>query len=172
MELLKKIKKKFNDIYVPEDWCKVIKTARKQNPFVLVEMTSKDFVSTVPLEKNITNRKKTVDGEAVNWLKIQWLRYNLSEPDQIYYKESNNESVEFKHINVKKRNTNTFVRELPLLYPTGREIEPAKYSNLKDLLAYVPPYLHDFYKNLKVKNPVPGTENNEDDDALYSLEDA
>lgn len=168
--VIEKNKKCFNDIYVPDDWTKVIRTARKQNPFILVEMTSEDFVSTLPLEKNITNRKKTVEGESVNWLKIQWLRYTLSQPDQIYYKESNNEMVHFKHINISKRNTNTFTGELPLLYPTGREIEPAKYSNLKDLLAYVPPYLHNFYTNLKVKNSVRVVENN-DDDELHFVED-
>lgn len=77
--------------------------------------------------------------------------------------------VPFKHIDIRKQNTKTFVGEFVLLYPVGREIESTnKYSNLQDLLAYVPPYLHDFYTNLKVKHSVRVAENN-DDDALYSI---
>ncbi|CAG9833612.1 unnamed protein product [Diabrotica balteata] len=132
--IIEKNKKTFNDIYVASDWTRVIRTAKKQKPFTVVEMTSNDFVSSVPLEKTITNRKKTVEGESVNWLKMQWLRYSLTEPLQLQYKESNNPNVIFKHIDITKRNISMFIGKLPLLYPKGRDIEAAKFSNLQDLL--------------------------------------
>lgn len=56
--VIEKNKKNYNDIYIPGDWVKVISSSRKHNPFKIVEMKSENFITTEPLEKNITNRKK------------------------------------------------------------------------------------------------------------------
>jgi len=54
-------------IYVPEQSYDVIREARSgTKPFVVITMADNDFVSCASLEKNITNRKTTVDGEKVN----------------------------------------------------------------------------------------------------------
>nr|CAH7724702.1 unnamed protein product [Callosobruchus chinensis] len=44
--LNEKSKKSFNEIFVPSDWIKVIINARKKNPFRVIKLNHKDFVST------------------------------------------------------------------------------------------------------------------------------
>nr|CAH7737821.1 unnamed protein product [Callosobruchus chinensis] len=169
--LIEKSKKSFNEIFVPSDWIKVIINARKKNPFRVIKLNHKDFVSTETLQKNIVNRKETIRGRSVNWLKFQWLRYQLENPNQIFFKETlNRDFAEFEVIELKKRGT-VEIHDLPLLYPNGRHIEILKYQNLVELLPYIPPILHEFYKNLKVKNAenAENTVNIDDAMALYDL---
>lgn len=52
-----------------------MKTAKKKNKFIVVKMDQKDFLSVEALEKVITRRKKDEENKDVNWLSIQWLRY-------------------------------------------------------------------------------------------------
>lgn len=59
-------------IYTASEWYQKVKESKK-DPFGVHELNLADFVTTVPLEKSTTNRKTTVDGEAVSWLKIQWI---------------------------------------------------------------------------------------------------
>ncbi|CAG9834692.1 unnamed protein product [Diabrotica balteata] len=56
----------------------------------------------------------------------------------------------------------------------SRDIEAAKFSNLQDLLVYVPPYLHNFYNNLNVTNLDQRIQNNDDgeDNVFYAIEDS
>ena len=55
--------KKNQNIFSPDNWYHIIKTCKK-----------KDFLSTKPLEQSIINRKVTVTGLPVNWLKIRWIK--------------------------------------------------------------------------------------------------
>ncbi|CAG9832017.1 unnamed protein product [Diabrotica balteata] len=75
---------------------------------------------------------------------------------------------------ITKRYTSTFIGKLPLLYPEDKDIQTAKFSNLQDLLVYVPPYLHNFYNNLNVKNFDQRVQNNDDgeDNVFYAIEDS
>lgn len=38
-------------------------------------MRQEDFKSTVLLEKDTCNRKVNADGEKVEWMKIQWIKF-------------------------------------------------------------------------------------------------
>lgn len=67
-------------------------------------------------------------------------------------------------IDVKKRSGTVEVKNLPLLYPRGREIDILKYNNLLELLPYVPPIFHKFYTDLQVKGNATNT--NPDDDPM------
>ena len=62
-------RRKAQHIYVPHDWCELILKARRQNPFVVVEMSREDFVSCENLAKAFINRKKDTAGRKVDWLK-------------------------------------------------------------------------------------------------------
>lgn len=73
--LIEKQKKYFKDIFGPQDWNKVIETARKKSPFIIVQMESTMMYSTKKLERNITNRKKNLDKGKVEWMKFQWLQF-------------------------------------------------------------------------------------------------
>ena len=52
----------------------IIIECRKNTKYFLTEMNHEDFLSTEPLEKSITNRKKIADGETVDWLQMRWIR--------------------------------------------------------------------------------------------------
>ncbi|CAH0718253.1 unnamed protein product, partial [Brenthis ino] len=55
---------------------------------------------------------------------------------------------------------------LDVLYPNGRPIEKKKYEDLLQLLPYVLPIRHDFYRNLKTNNSAQDTEADFYDDDL------
>lgn len=152
---IEKQKRYFSDIFLPDDWLKVISSSRKGNKkFEIVKMNSEDFISTEKLEKLLTNRKKGEDDVKVAWLKIQWLMFKAEEPFNIYFKYSNNDAVLFYCVNVTKRGANVSQMEsedfyLDCLYPAGRPIEKLKYKDLQCLLPYIPPICHGFYTGLK-----------------------
>nr|CAI5838072.1 unnamed protein product [Callosobruchus analis] len=85
---------------------------------------------------------------------------------EIFYKESNNEEALFRKINIKKRNATLYTGKLQLLYPTGRKIDHLKYSNLKDLLPYIPPIHHAFYLSLQTTSVNPFIQIDENTDIL------
>lgn len=147
--VIEKEKKFHKDIFLPEHWTTVIKSARKKNPFLTVEMTSDDFFSTKTLENAITNRKINERKSKVEWLKIQWLRYTSDTNHRFQYKYSNSQDVLFDTVNVARRNVNSHTASLNLLYPNGRPIETKKKKDLIELLPYVPPIHHPFYEALK-----------------------
>lgn len=149
--LIEKQKKFFRDIFIPQDWNKVIESARKRSPFKLIEMTFHDFFSTSELEKLITNRKISSNKSKVEWLKIQWLHYRKSHPFTIYYKYSNNPHVLYDTVNIAKRNSVNIDSgiQLNVLYPNGHKIDSKKKKDLLELISYIPPVFHDFYKKLK-----------------------
>lgn len=148
--LVEKNKKHYKNIYVPNDWVQVVLETKKKNPFRVVVMSSSDFFSTKELEKALTNRKKTEADEKVQWLRIQWLRYNKEKPGIIQYKYSNNEYVPFNEVNVKKRGKLTFqeMAKLLPLFEGPKPIQEKKYQDLLSLLDYIPPVNHEFYRQL------------------------
>lgn len=146
--VIEKQKKYHPEIYVPNDWIKVILNARKKNPFKVVQMTQEDFFSTVLLEKDITNRKINGEGEKVEWLKFQWILFTNDKPYHMFYKYSNNEFVTFSCVNLSKR-IMAKPKELQKLYPNGHSIQKEKYNDLTELMQFIPPIHHDFYKNIK-----------------------
>lgn len=147
--LIEKEKKFHPNIFIPDDWNKVITNARKKNPFKLVEMKSSNFFSTKPLENNITNRKISKDNVKVEWLKIQWLRFQSHCPFDIQFKYSNNNDVPFETVDISKRKSLLPESKLPLLYPNGNVINDAKKKDLLQLKEFIPPMYYAFYENLR-----------------------
>lgn len=93
--IIEKSKKSFSEIFVPDDWTKVIRNARKRNPFKIIQLNHGDFLSTETLQKNIVNRKETESHHPVNWLKIQWLRYESPNPYKISFKETVHDDFQY-----------------------------------------------------------------------------
>ncbi|CAH1109009.1 unnamed protein product [Psylliodes chrysocephalus] len=100
---IEKQKRLYHDIFLPDDWVKVISSAKKTNKFQIVKIKSEDFKSTTRLEALLTNMKKREQDIKVEWLKIQWLMFKAEEPFKIYFKYSNNEDVLFYSVNVSKK---------------------------------------------------------------------
>jgi hypothetical protein len=55
--LIEKEKRYHKDIFVPDDWLKVIISAKKRIPFITKKMRKEDFFSFKQLLDNTTNRK-------------------------------------------------------------------------------------------------------------------
>lgn len=149
--------KKKEFIYGPKDWINLVATAKKTNPFKVIEMKREEFISTKMLEDSIINRKINNTGGKVNWLNIKWLRYSRNKPESIFYKETLQDDFPFDEINIAKRsgkgrrpNLCNIVQEK--LYPSRRPVKDQKRKHMFDLLPYIPPHYHTFYKHLPVMN--------------------
>lgn len=145
--------KKIQNIFSPDDWYNIIKTSKKKLPFHMVQMTHQDFLSTSSLENAIINRKVTVTKMPLNWLKMHWIKLEKSKPHLIQFKYDFNENSEFNAIDIRKSVAGRPLClknvDQPLLYPTGRTVTREKRKDMMDLLKFIPPIKHDYYKNLR-----------------------
>lgn len=79
--LIERQRKLTEDIFVPAHWVNVIRQSKKDEPkFNVIEMLGENFFSSKNLENLITNRKKTTDGEKINWFHFQCITYNRNDP--------------------------------------------------------------------------------------------
>lgn len=143
-------------LYVPQDYYNIIKKCRKGNTFILNEMKQEDFISTRLLEEAVYKRSKNTNGEKINWLQICWMRFLRNEPYKILYKTTMDENAEFKILDLlprrgRPKKFGNIV--LPSLYKSIRSITSLKYRHMMDLLRYIPPEHHNYFKSL------PHTEN-------------
>lgn len=157
--VIEKAKKYNPEIYIPNHWVNVIKTAKKRSPkFQVTEMTRDDFVSTIQLEKDIVNRKVFVNGGKVQWLKTSWIRIEKGQPRILTMKQSYDDDVPFSTLDLQRRvkgRRSSFENiPIPLLYPAGRALTQEKLKDLMDLCHYIPPVHHDFYRQLRSDNTI------------------
>ena len=145
-----KQKHKTEAVYSLSQWMSIARRARKK-PFEVIEMTAESFLRMKDLCRDVVNRKKNEIGEKVDWLKIRWMRFQKDRANQMFYKYSVDDN-EFMVVNFSKkvrgRPQQTLINKLQCLYPEGRAISAAKYKDVTDLLKYVPPVFHDFYRQL------------------------
>ena len=80
-----RLQKKFLHTYVPQDWIEVIKSAKKNKPFIVTKMEQEDIVSVNELQRYIVNRKVDEERRKVEWLKIQWIQLRKEEPHRIFF---------------------------------------------------------------------------------------
>lgn len=115
--LIEKKRQKASNIYVPNQWVEVIKSAKVTDPkFNVIEMKPSYFLGCENLlNRFCTNRKKTIDNEGVNWFTFRKLVYQKDYPFQIFFetyddiKSIYDETFEFppnllKQISITKRN--------------------------------------------------------------------
>lgn len=144
--------KKFSELaYVPKHWVNIISQAKKEEPkYTVVEMNREDFLSCAQLEKIITNRKKSIDGSKINWLKFQKITNMRSNPFDLMVENYSLQSQPQTHISLKKRGeSNTFSKaKFTSLYPGPRPIKKEKFDDLQNLLKYIDSQYHEFYNSL------------------------
>lgn len=151
--LIEKQKQVTENIYTPEHWVNVIKQSKKNEPkFVVIEMSKEDFVSSKPLEELITNRKKSTNGEKINWLNVQKIIYEKYSPFMLDFVNYGADVP--VTISLQKKGTPEDFKQikLPSLYPQFREIAYLKFKDLQKLLKYIPKKYHKFYQSLKHDN--------------------
>ena len=115
-------------------------------------MKRENFVSTKNLQNAIKKQiRRNTNGEKVNWLQICWMRFLKSAPYTILYKTSMKEK-EFKTVNLlptRPGRPRKFEKiALAPLYQDARPITYEKYKDIKQLLPYIPPVHHEYFKTL------------------------
>ena len=138
-------------VYSPDEWYGIVRKARSKHPFHVITMEIENFVSTAGLESAVVNRKKTDDNDKVEWLKMKHIQFRKSTPLVMHYKYSHSEE-NFRSVGLapkRKSKGGDISDDQPLLNPKEKSISKEKLTDLKDLLPYVPPVYHKFYKTLK-----------------------
>lgn len=150
--------KKQQNIFVPYNWFDIIRNAKRKKPrFEVITMQKNDFFSSTLLEEAITNRKKDTDNIPVNWFKIRWLRFERGQEFSIKFKETLNDWLPFRTINIQKVDVSgkklSSLKNVQqkCLYATRRPVTQDKKKHMMDLLPYIPPVHHTYFKNLPVQ---------------------
>ena len=97
------VKWRAGQVYVPEEWYKLVRDCRRVNAFHVEEMKQVDFVSLKTLTEDIVNRKVTVNKTKVNWLSMRWIRVTQDKPFAFKYWCSLNDLEQWKKVDVKRR---------------------------------------------------------------------
>ena len=120
-------------------------------------MKKEDFLSSLNLEKKISNRKKAVDGSKISWLNTKEIMLKKNEKYSIFMRTSLD--GEFVEVNLKKAKIETplTINFMKQLWPNGKPIPEAKLKDLKNMMHLIPKDAQQYYKN------VTGDENIEDD---------
>lgn len=95
--------------------------------------------------KSIEEMSQQMKGKIVGIRKMQWFHFEKSSP---FFKDTLNEGMPFNSICLKKNPGRPPVVELQPLYNSPVKIKVKKYKNLLELLPFVPPIHHYFYKGL------------------------
>lgn len=168
--IIEKKRKAVDAIYTPSQWKTLIENAKQTDPkFNVIELKSTDFFSCEQLLGQFcTNRKRTVDGNEINWFTFRKIGYRKGFPMNIFFETYGDiaakydQTVEFppdmtKILSVAKKSMkiDEFIQfELPLLYPRGRDISTQKKKDLIDLLDLIPVEFRSFYINLNHSDEV------------------
>lgn len=140
-------------VYVPDDWYRIIASARKTNKFLLVRMNSDEFLSAEKLAKAVTKRKKNINDDKVNWLRMQWLRFSKHKEYCIEYKYTLNEDMPFDAIDLKPskqgRPPTFHLIQQGKLYDGPRTMATPKKRDMLFLLKYIPPVHHQFFRTIR-----------------------
>ncbi|XP_067633255.1 uncharacterized protein [Eurosta solidaginis] len=140
-------------IHHPHDWYNFVRSARSRNAFNVIEMNLEDFFDfRLLLKTKLMWRSTNQDGEKFVWKDIRWLRFKKANFAKILYKTTLDEDAPFKTLNLLKRGVNSIVKaDLPLLTDDAK-ISSKKKKDLLDLLPFVNPCFHPFYKSLLTDN--------------------
>lgn len=151
--LIERKRKHFiGNIEHPHDWAQLIRLAGKKKPFIVKEITKYSFFDFAGLlKKELQLHKVDEDGNRVNWREIKWLRYDKNKPDIVYYKR-NLDEIDFKTMSFRRRGRSDIKLVPQLKYTEPTKITKEKKKNLMDLLAFISPVFHQFYKDLETSN--------------------
>lgn len=145
--LIEKHKRHVQYVYVPTEWNKAIKESCKK--FSLTQMTSADFFSFSELEGITSIVRNDKEKRKIAWRQIRWIRLEKDQPFTMKFKNTLSETVEFYEADwALKSKGRRAAQKLCLLYNEAPKIKLLKWQNLQELLQFVPPVYHTFYKNL------------------------
>lgn len=144
--LIEKVKRKTSFVFIPDDWMNIV--AKSSKKFLVIKMTQNDFKSIAPLNEIMKNNVQGLR-------KMQWFHFQKQSPCILYFKDTLSEEFPFTTVDLKKcgragRPQRTpLILDLPPLYQGPLKIKLPKYKNLLELLPFIPPIHHDFYRELQ-----------------------
>ena len=135
-------------VYVPHDWINIMKSARRKRPYVVQELSHKDFFNMKELAQHILrNRRVDKADQTVNWLEIRCLRVEKERPGDLLYKTDFD-----REFGVLCQSLSQVPDEESLQLAYSRPI-PITKAKKHDLLALctakvIPEAYHQFFKSL------------------------
>jgi len=148
--------KKRTEVFVPSQWDTVIRLARKKRPYTVVPLKYFDFLNLKPLGNSLLSANAVdAKGQRVQWMKIRWLRFRKSEPNDIFFKYQFD--GDFRSMKIKSsRKTKAATASVPQLYLTKLSISSAKKADLVSLCSdgTIPSEFHAYIKTLPDSNTI------------------
>jgi hypothetical protein len=148
--------KKRTEVFVPSQWDTVIRLARKKRPYTVVPLKYFDFLNLKPLGNSLLSANAVdAKGQRVQWMKIRWLRFRKSEPNDIFFKYQFD--GDFRSMKIKSsRKTKAATAPVPQLYLTKLSISSAKKADLVSLCSdgTIPSEFHAYIKTLPDSNTI------------------
>ena len=151
--LIEKSKRKFPQVFIPYDWSNVIRSSSKR--FHVHDMSNKNFYSFEHLNATISDFKKDVENNRLNFRQISHFKYTKnSETYSFEFKYTLTDDFPFTTCKCfylgKGRPPNDLQKIFcSMLYTSPLNISVEKWKNLQSLMEYIPPRYHSFYKELK-----------------------
>ena len=117
-----------------------------------MERTS--FFNPEKISNQLNFRKKTTDGNKVEFAKIRWIRLRKETPNVYQYKFTLSDIEGWKTVDLTKTNRKVHHPaphniSLRLLYESPKPIKAAKKKDLLELCQFIPMTARAFYENLK-----------------------
>nr|CAH7718651.1 unnamed protein product [Callosobruchus chinensis] len=148
-------------IYTPEQWCSVVRTAKRKKPFYTVyELTQKDVFDLRKLQSDIAiNFDKDVENRKVFVSKFKILEFDPKFPNFLFFK-INYEDEQFTRLNLIERGRKSLGEfdinsiELKPLFTSKIPVPKKKYDHLQFLCVKcaITPHYHDYFKQLPFTN--------------------
>ncbi|KAJ8892412.1 hypothetical protein PR048_004992 [Dryococelus australis] len=132
-------------VFVPNDWTDIIVQSNRK--FFAKNMIDDNFFALDEIQPLFV---KSVTGIQ----NMQWLQYRKNEPWTLFYKTTFFEDMPFsKYSMLTKTITGRVPKELPSLMSkrNKKKVKVAKHKDLLDLLHFVSPVHHTFYRSLDYK---------------------
>nr|CAI5861067.1 unnamed protein product [Callosobruchus analis] len=144
-------------IYTPEQWCSVVRTAKRKAPFYTVyELTQKDVFDLRKLQNEVAiNFDKDIENRKVLVSKFKILEFDPKFPNFLFFK-TNYEDEQFVRLNLIERGRRSLGEfdinsiELKPLFTSKIPIPKKKYDHLQFLCVKgaITPHYHDYFKQL------------------------
>jgi len=133
--------KKSANVYVPEDWMRVIKNAKESNE--VHEMTQQHFLSFDPIQF-LFRQPRTL-----KITQVLGIRLTLANPDKIYTRISHEPGTNWdEHDADHRMQIYQQPIQLPRKYHNRLLISQAKREDLRSMCAFLLPQYRAFYQNL------------------------
>lgn len=146
-------------VFVPQQWYTLVRTAKRNNPYKVMEMSQQNIWDLKHLLENTTlNWDKDSDNNKVQWSKIKIIETDPGQPNVLFYKYYFDE-VAFHRINLLAKGRRIIESgvegyHLKQLYLSAIPLKRKKYDHLLYLCnkLVIPQQYHDFFQNLPHSN--------------------